>query len=382
MVRVEDVVSAAGVLRGIALRTPLVEYESLSTRAGGRVLVKAEHLQRTGSFKIRGAYVKIASLSDDERARGVVAASAGNHGQGVAWAASRLGSLATIVMPTYASIPKVAATRSFGAEVVLYGATFDDSLSKARALASERGAVFVHAFDDPRVIAGQGTIGLEIAQDGAQVARVLIPVGGGGLAAGVSVALRARLPGARLIGVRAAASPSTIADGAAVKEVGHLTGAMLADGLDDLVSVDDEAVSEAMLLYLEHAKQVVEGAGALALAALMAARTDRSGTSVVVASGGNVDPGLLSRVIRHGLQSAGRYLFVRVRLRDAPGELQRILALLAGQRVNVVSVVHHRIGVVLPVDVVEVELTLETRDRSHADEVLRALAEAGYEVTT
>lgn len=375
-----EVREAARVLHGVAHRTPIFGSESLSARTGSRVLIKGEHLQRTGSFKIRGAYVRITRLTADERARGVVAASAGNHAQGVAWAGARLGVAVTIVMPEYASLPKIEATRGYGAEVVLQGETFDHALVCAQSLAASRGAVLVHAFDDPWVVAGQGTVGMEIVEDAGDVDRVLVPVGGGGLACGIAVAVRALAPRTRLVGVRPAATPNTIADGAAVLTAGRLTGPAVHDLLDDVVDASEEAISEAMVLYLERAKQVVEGAGALGLAAMLEGRVPTSGTSVLVASGGNVDPGLLSRVIRHGLTAAGRYLFLRIRLRDRPGELQRVLALLAELLVNVVSVVHHRLGLTLPIDQVEVELTLETRDRAHADDVVARLREAGYRI--
>lgn len=375
---IDEVRAAAAVLRDVVHRTPITTSESLSARFGGRLWCKAEHLQRTGSFKIRGAYVRIASLTDAERSRGVIAASAGNHAQGVAWAATRLGVEATIVMPVYASLPKVEATRGYGATVMLEGDDFHDALAYARLLASERDLVLVHAYDDPLVIAGQGTVGLEVAEDAPHAARVLVPFGGGGLLAGTAVAVKALMPSCEVIGVRAAATPATIADGAAVKEPGSLTGEIVEALVDDIVEVDEEAISEAIVLHLERSKQVVEGAGALGLAALVSGAVAAGDSTVLVVSGGNIDPGLLMRVIRHGLSTAGRYLFVRLRLPDRPGQLRRVLTLLADQLVNVVSVVHHRAGLTMPVDEVEVELTLETRDRAHADDVLRSLESAGY----
>jgi threonine dehydratase len=377
--RPPDIEAARAVLDGLVHRTPILRSESLSRMLGGEILTKAEHLQRTGSFKIRGAAVRIAALDDAARAAGVVTASAGNHAQGVAWAAARLGVAATIVMPTSASLAKVEATRGYGASVELHGETFEDAMARARQIVEERRATFVHPFDDPLVIAGQGTIGLEICEDVPHVDRVLVPVGGGGLAAGIATAVKALRPATSVVGVRPAQQPRTIADGAAVADLGEHTAPVLQALLDDVVAVDDEAISEAIVAYLERTKQVVEGAGALGLAALLAGKVTGTGTTLVVASGGNIDPGLLMRVIRHGLGESGRYLFVRVLIDDRPGQLRDVLDLLAGQVVNVVSVVHHRAGA-LPLGRVEVELTVETRDRAHADEVVQALRAAGYVV--
>lgn len=377
----ERITEAGRVLRGVVHHTPLLSSRTLSELCGGEILIKAEHLQRTGSFKIRGAYVRIAKLTDAERAAGVVAASAGNHAQGVAWAASRLDVPATVVMPIYASLAKVEATRSYGADVELVGETIEESLARARELA-EGGRVLVHPFDDPWVIAGQATLGHEIASDAPTADQVIVPVGGGGLIAGVAAALKAARPEIRVVGVRPAAAPATIADGAAVAELGSRTGPAVTELVDEMVAVDENAVAEALVLLAERTKQVVEGAGALPLAAVLDGAVEPRGRTVLVASGGNIDAGLLIRVIRHGLEEGGRYLFVRVMLEDRPGRLQAVLALLADLRVNVVSVVHHRAGLTLPVGAVQVELTLETRGRTHADEVLRHLIDAGYDART
>jgi threonine dehydratase len=379
-VGLEEVRAAAGLLRGVAHRTPTLTSTSLSRRVGGEVLIKAEHLQRTGAFKIRGAYNRISHLSPAERERGVIAASAGNHAQGVALAASMLGVRSTIVMPAYASLPKVEATESYGARVVLAGDTVEDALERAKRLAQETGAVQIHPFDDPRIIAGQGTVGLEICEDTPEVERVIVGVGGGGLISGVATAIKALRPEVEVVGVRPAAAPATIADGAAVEVRGAVTGPILDRLVDEVVSVGEDEISQAIVAHLERHKQVVEGAGALPLAALLCGKVPARGRSVLVVSGGNIDPGLLARVIRHGLEGAGRYLFVRLQLPDRPGELQGALALLSGMQVNVVSVVHHRIGLTLPVNEVEVELTLETRNRQHAAEVRSALLDAGYKL--
>ncbi len=372
-----DIEAARRRLAGIARETPVYPSETFSSRAGREVLLKAENLQRTGAFKIRGAVNKLASLSDEERAGGVVAASAGNHGQAVAWAARELGTAATVFMPVDAPMAKVEATRNYGAEARLLGEGFDDALEEARAFADECGATFVHAFEDPVVIAGQGTIGLELAEQVPEAETVLVPVGGGGLAAGISLALRALRPGMRLVGVRA--QPGyTIADGIAVKHPGELTMSILDRVLDDLVTVSDEEISEAIVLLLERAKLVVEGAGAVGMAALLNGRAGGTGPVAIVLSGGNIDPTLLISVMRYGLTQAGRYLVLRTTIPDRPGELMKLLNLIAEARGNIVSVEHHREGMELSVSETEVELTLVTRDREHCDAVLATMAAAGY----
>ena len=370
--------------------------EHLSVLAGRPILLKAEHLQRTGSFKIRGAYHRIARLEPAERAAGVVAASAGNHAQGVALAASLLGVPSTIFMPATAPFPKVAATRGYGAEVVLVGAVFDDCLSGALAHAQRSGATFVSPFDDPLVIAGQGTLGLEVAEQAPQAGTVVVAVGGGGLISGVAAALKAVRPGIRVIGVEAegAASMSaslaagrtvtldridTMADGIAVKRVSELTLAHVAAHVDEMVTVSEEDISRALLLLLERSKALVEPAGAAPLAAALAGKLPPSDEpACLVLSGGNIDPTLLIRVIRHGLTAAGRYLLLRITLADRPGELHRLTGVLAELGLNVVDIEHHRSGVHLAVGEVEVHMTTETRDPEHHDEVLAALRSAGY----
>ena len=376
--------------------TPVEGSEHLSTLAGRPVLLKAEYLQRTGSFKIRGAYHRIARLDPAERAAGVVAASAGNHAQGVALAASLLGVKSTIFMPATAPFPKVAATRSYGAEVVLRGGVFDDCLADALAHAGRSGATFVSPFDDPLVIAGQGTIGLEIAEQAPQVETVVVSVGGGGLISGVATALKALRPGIRVIGVEADGAASmtaslaagrtvtldridTMADGIAVKRVSDLTLAHVSALVDEIVTVSEEDLSRALLVLLERTKAMVEPAGAAPLAAALAKKLpDDGGAACLLLSGGNIDPTLLIRVIRHGLTAAGRYLLLRVALHDRPGELHRLTGVLADLGLNVVDIEHHRSGVHLPVDEVEVHMTTETRDPAHRDEVLATLRAAGY----
>jgi threonine dehydratase len=344
------------------------------------VWLKAENLQRTGAFKIRGAVNKIATLSDAERAAGVVAASAGNHGQAVAWAAREAGIPAAIFMPLDAPMAKVDATRNYGAQTHLAGARFEDALEAARAHVEATGATLVHPFDDPVVIAGQGTIGPELLEQVPDAETVLIPFGGGGLAAGIALALRALKPEIRIVGVRAGLSGFTIADGIFVKDPGELTMSICDEVLDELIDVSDEEISEAIVLLLERAKLVVEGAGAVGVAALLAGKVSGSGPVVALLSGGNIDPTLLISVMRHGLTLAGRFLVVRTRLQDRPGELIKLLSLIADERANVVSVEHHREGMDVPVTESEVELTLAMRNEEHCGALLEALAQRGYTV--
>jgi threonine dehydratase len=395
-VRADDVVAAAGVLSGTIRQTLMLPSRALSELVGGPVYLKCENLQRTGSFKVRGAYVRIAGLTDAERARGVVAASAGNHAQGVALAASALGTRATVVMPMGAPLPKVAATRGYGADVVLHGTCVEDALVRALELAQETGSIFIHPFDHADVIAGQGTVGLEIAEQCPEVRTIAVPVGGGGLAAGIAVAASARLPGARLIGVQAeaiapmpsslaagqpvtvAAPATTMADGIAVARPGGLATALLAELSAQVVTVTEENLSRGLLLCLERAKQLVEPAGAAGVAAMMEHPSLFVPPVVVVLSGGNIDPLLLSKVLRHGLSAAGRFLAFRCRLPDRPGALATLLSELAGLGANVIEVLHERVTAGLHVDEAEVMLQVETRGPEHCDTVISQLRKGGY----
>jgi threonine dehydratase len=376
-------------LHGIARETPVFVSETFSRMVGRDVQLKAEALQRTGAFKIRGAFNKIAALGEAERAAGVVAASAGNHGQAVAWAAREAEISATIYMPQDAPMAKVEATVNYGANVELTGEDFDEALATALERAEERGATLVHAFEDEHVIAGQGTIGLEIADQLPDLETLVVPVGGGGLASGIALGLRELRPDVRIVGVQAAACAPytgatdhgfTIADGIAVKRPSELTGSILRETLADIVTVTDEEISEAIVLLLERAKLVVEGAGAASLAAVLAGRVGGSGQVCALLSGGNIDATLLISVMRHGLTSSGRYLVVRTKISDRPGELLKLLSLVAEERVNVISVEHHREGLELPVVQTEVELTLATRDRDHRDALLDTMRAWGYAV--
>jgi threonine dehydratase len=375
-----DVEEARSRLDGIATITPIYPSETFSRRCGREVRLKAENLQRTGAFKIRGAVNKLATLSSEEREAGVVAASAGNHGQAVAWAARELGVSARIYVPLDAPMAKIEACRNYGAETEMTGAYFEDALTAALAEAEETGATFIHPYEDALVIAGQGTIGLELAEQAPDAGTVLIPIGGGGLALGIAIALRAVRPQVRLVGVRAGVDGYTIADGIAVKVPSEFTMPLLEELLDDIVTVTDEEISEAIVLLLERAKLVVEGAGAVGVAALLAGKAGGTGPAIPVLSGGNIDPTMLISVMRHGLTVAGRYLVVRTQLADRPGELIKLLSLVAEERGNVISVEHHREGMDIPVSETEVELTLVTRDEDHCRALLAVMKERGYTV--
>jgi threonine dehydratase len=373
-------------LDGVARVTPVFPSETLSRLAGRPVMLKAENLQRTGSFKIRGAYVKLSSLESERLTAGVVAASAGNHGQAVAWAARELGAPARIFMPQDSPMAKVDATRNYGAEVDLTGAGFEESLEAAFAYAEQKDAEFIHPYLDTYVMSGQGTIGLELAEQVDELETVVLPIGGGGLASGISIALRAVRPGLRIVGVQAAGTRPggpgyTIADGIAVKEPGEVTMGILGETLDEIVTVDDEQIAEASVLLAERTKLVVEGAGAASAAAVLGGLVGGgSGPVLALLSGGNIDASLMVQVMRRGLALAGRYLVVRTRVFDRPGELAKLLDLLAGERVNVVEVEHQREAAGIPVGYTGVELTLLTRDPEHEEQLLYQMQDWGYPV--
>jgi threonine dehydratase len=391
----DDVVAARKLLRDVISETPVVHSRVLSEAVSGPVYLKCENLQRTGSFKVRGAYVRISRLSDAERARGVVAASAGNHAQGVAFAAGLLGCAATVIMPEGAPLPKVEATRGYGAKVVLTGTCVEDALAEALAYAEQTGAVFIHPYDHPDVVAGQGTVGFEIVEQCPQVRTVVVPVGGGGLAAGVTVAVKGLDPSVSVVGVQAEAvapypgslaagrpvpvrAGPTMADGIAVSRPGEVPFAIMSALADRVVTVTEESLSRGLLLCLERAKQVVEPAGAAGVAALLEHARDFAPPVVVVLSGGNIDPLLLSKLLRHGLTAAGRYLAFRCRLTDHPGSLATLLGDLADLGANVLEIGHERLGPRLHVDEAEVIVVVETRGPEHCDEVIGALRSAGY----
>ena len=355
-------------------------------------------MQRSGSFKVRGASYKLSRLSEEEYSHGVITASAGNHAQGVAIAAAQYGIPCTIVMPETAPLAKVTATQGYGAEVVLHGFTYDDAYQYCLELQQESGATFIHAFDDPDIIAGQGTLGLEMLSDLPDADALAVPIGGGGLIAGIAIAARALRPNIKIIGVQAAgaagcrasldagelstlSSITTIADGIAVKRPGALTFPVIQHLVDDVVLVNDEAIISAVLLLMERSKMLVEGAGAAGVAAMLSGAIKLEGKKVLVPlTGGNIDINLVGRFIEHGLAAAGRYFVIHTRLTDRPGELMRLLAIIAEMRINVIDVRHQRISSRLPIMQREETLTLETRDQTQCEQLLQRLRGAGYVV--
>jgi len=397
-VTLDDVRAAQARLKGLIAATPCPYSETLSQLTGSRVFVKLENLQMTGSFKERGAANVLLMLGDAERRRGVVAASAGNHGLAVAFHAARLGIGAVIVMPEWAPLTKVVAARRHGAEVLLHGDNYDAAHARAREIEAERGLVFIHPFDDPRVIAGQGTVGLELCEQVPELEAIVVPVGGGGLAGGVGVALKGLRPEARLIGVQTEEVPGmraaldagelvtvpgapTIADGIAVRRVGEHTLALARRYLDGVVTVSEEEIANAILLLLEIEKTVVEGAGAVALAALVNKRVSLEGRSVVLLlGGGNIDVNLIARIIERGLVKDGRIVRLAVMLRDRPGALARLAELVAEARANVLHINHDRAFSRARLGETEVEITLETSGRDHIEAIKRHLLAAGYTV--
>jgi len=360
--------------------TPVYGSESLLRETGRPSMLKAENLQRTGSFKIRGAVNKLAMLTTAERDAGVIAASAGNHGQAVAWAARELGVRATIYMPQDAPMAKVEPTLTYGGEAVLTGFGFDDAQAEALERVEQTGATFVPPFEDELVIAGQGTIGLELAEQIPDLGTVLVPVGGGGLAAGIAIALRGLRPDVRLVGVEVNRHRQTIADGIAVKQPGELTMSILDRLLDELVVVGDHEISDAITLLLERSKLLVEGAGAVGVAALLAGKAPGTGPVCAVLSGGNIDPTTLISVLRHGMTVEGRYLAMRTRLVDRPGELIRVCQLIAAERGNIVQIEHRREGFHLDVGDVGLDLTVVMRNEEHCQRLINALEENGFPV--
>jgi threonine dehydratase len=371
---------ARGRLEGVVRMTPVFRSETFSRLAGREVHLKAENLQRTGSFKIRGAVNKLAGLGEAERSAGVVAASAGNHAQAVAWAAREADVRATIFVPQDAPMAKVEATRGYGAEVRMVGENLEGAFAEAQRLVDETGATLVHPFEDEAIVAGQGTIGLEVAEQVPEAETVVVPIGGGGLAAGIATALRSAKPETKAIGVRAAPDGFALADGIAVKQPGALTGPLLDELLDDVVEVSAVDIAQAIVLLLERTKLVVEGAGAVGIAALLEGKIPGDGPVVAVLSGGNIDASTLITVMRYGVTAAGRHLVVRTAVPDRPGELLRLLQLVAAERVNVLSVEHRREGVDIPLGATGIELTLLTRDEEHCEVLLGQMHGWGYEV--
>jgi threonine dehydratase len=398
LVTLDDVQKARKILVGVVRETPLEPSRPLSALLSSPAWLKCENVQRAGSYKIRGAYVRISRLSDAERARGVVAASAGNHAQGVALAASLHGTQSTVFMPVGAPLPKVAATKGYGARVELTGTTIDEALLAAQDFAERTDAVFIHPFDHPDVIAGQGSVGLEILEQCPDVRTIVTGIGGGGLISGIAVVAKAANPQVRVIGVQAAGaaamfesvrtgelvrldSVSTIADGIAVGRPGELTFAHCSTLVDDIVTVSEEDIARAMVMLIERAKLVVEPAGAVGVAALLSGAVRDPGPVVTVLTGGNIDPLLMIRVIERGLAAAGRYLRITVRCSDRPGQLAALLALIGRLGANVDDVSHRRHDAALRLGEVEIELSVETRGAEHSDRLVQALRSGGYTVS-
>lgn len=397
-VTIADIWEAHKLLTSQLHHTPLTLSRTLSDITGADIYLKAENMQRSGSFKVRGASYKLSCLSEQEYRRGVIAASAGNHAQGVAIAAARYKIPCTIVMPETAPLVKVMATQGYGANVVLHGFNYDDAYQHCLELQEETGASFIHAFDDPDVIAGQGTLGLEMLNDLPGAEAIVVPIGGGGLIAGIAIAARALRPNITIIGVQSAGASScrisldagelrtlptitTIADGIAVKRPGELTFDIISRLVDDVVLVNDEEIIGAVLLLMERNKLLVEGAGAAGVAALLSGTVKLKGKKVLVPlTGGNIDINLVGRFIEHGLAAVGRYFVIHTCLTDRPGELMRLLTLIAEMRINVIDVRHQRISSRLPIMQREETLTLETRDRAQCEQLLQSLRTAGYMV--
>jgi len=398
LVTLADVEAARKLIDGVVRYTPLEPSRPLTELLGGPVWLKCENLQRAGSYKVRGAYVRIARLSAGERAHGVVAASAGNHAQGVALAAGLLGIAATVFMPVGAALPKIAATKRYGAEVRAAGATLDEALKVAQEFADETGAVLIHPFDHADIIAGQGTVALEILEQCPDVKTIIAGLGGGGLISGIAVAAKTLRPDVRVIGVQAAEAAAypgslaaghpvpisrmtTIADGIAVGCPGEVTFAHVSELVDEVVTVTDEDLSRALLVVLERGKLVVEPAGAAGVAALLAGAVPVDTPAVAVLTGGNIDPQLLLKVLEHGLAAAGRYLWLTIRCGDRPGQLAHVLTLIGELGANVVDVAHRRHDPELSLGEVEIDVSVETRGADHAERLIEALRADGNRVT-
>jgi threonine dehydratase len=394
-----DVQKAHHAMYDVIHHTPLDKSVTFSNMAGCDVYLKLENLQKTGSFKLRGAYNKIHSLTPEERAKGVIAASAGNHAQGVAYAARMMEARATIVMPEVAPLAKIIATRGYGAEVLLSGTVYDDAFHRAQELEQENGQTFIHAFNDYQVIAGQGTVGIEILEELEDVSAIVVPIGGGGLIAGIALAVKELAPHVKIYGVQAQGAPAmymskyahtlkstpdavTIADGIAVKAPGDLTFPIVDHYVDDIVVVDDEATASMILMLLERAKLMVEGSGAIALAAILNHKIPAKGKVVSVVSGGNIDVNFISRIIERGLVKAGRRIKISTQITDRPGLLQQLLTVIANTQANVISVFHDRVEQNVPIGQAVIEISLETRDALHTEQILQNLRQHGYSAKT
>lgn len=398
-VKLSDIEDAQKILEGIIIPTPTLAEGRLSRQIGANAYLKAECLQKGGSFKVRGAYNKISRLTDEEKRHGVVAASAGNHAQGVALAARLHNIKSTIVLPEFAPLTKIAATKNYGAEVVLYGATFDEAMARSKELQKEFGYTHIHAFDDEKIIAGQGTIGLEIARDVPQTSVIVVPIGGGGIISGIAIAAKSLLPNVRVIGVQSQAvapvneslkagkpvaveAGQTIADGIAVKSPGVITLPIIKEFVDEVVEVSDEEIAQAIFFAVQNNRLVVEGAGAAGLAALLAGKINlkEDDTVCAVLCGGNIDPNLLARVLEQVLVRQSRYIMLKLLVVDRPGSLARLLDNVAESGANVIEVFHRRAMWLAPLGRVGIEMLLEVRDEPHGREVVRNLKNSGYHV--
>jgi threonine dehydratase len=396
LIAIADIEAAARLLTGLVVRTPMLRSHTLSKELGCQAWVKFENLQFTASFKERGAVVKLASLSPDERRRGVIAMSAGNHAQGVAYHAGILGIPATIVMPSFTPYSKVRHTQAHGARVVLHGDTLTEAADEAHRLARSEGRVFVHPYDDAMIVAGQGTVALEMLQDAPELDTLVVPVGGGGLISGCAVAARAIRPGIRIVGVETAGYPAlyqhlhgqpisaggeTIAEGIAVRDTGALPLALCRELVDEVVLVDEEHIERAIVMYIEIEKTVAEGAGAAALAAVLADREAFAGRHVgLVLSGGNIDTRLLASILMRGLVRDGRIVRLRIKINDRPGQLARVTRIVADIGANVLEVAHQRLFGGVAAKSATLEVTIETRDAAQVRDLIAALEAAGYKV--
>ncbi|RKL62523.1 threonine ammonia-lyase [Thermoanaerobacteraceae bacterium SP2] len=395
-VTLQDIREAREILKSVVYKTGVVHNTTFSEMSGNSVCLKMENLQKTGSFKLRGAFNKIAHLTDEEKRHGVIASSAGNHAQGVAMGATFYGIKSTIVMPKHAPLSKISATKSYGADVVLCGNVYDEAYAEAMRLQKETGATFIHPFNDPQVIAGQGTIGLEILEDLPDADAIVVPIGGGGLISGVSIAAKSIKPGIKIIGVQSKNMPSmaesvenkkittvdgtpTIADGIAVKTPGELTFSIIRKYVDNIITVDEDEIANAILLLLERAKVIAEGAGAVPVAAILNRMEDfRDKKIVALVSGGNIDVNILSRIIDKGLVKGGRKIFLDTLIPDRPGTLWRLLNLVAETGANVLSVTHNRSTRDVAIGYAKVELELETVNEEHIEKIKNVLTENGY----
>lgn len=397
MVTLADIEAARVKLRDITVNTPILSSNYLSDDIGSEIFIKAENTQRAGSFKLRGAYNKMLSLTPEQRRRGVIAHSAGNHAQGVALAAQLLGAPATVVMPEFAPLAKIVATKRYGAEVVLHGQSFDDAGTHARMLQEERGLSYVHAFDDPYTVAGQGTLALEVLEALPNVGTVIVPIGGGGLIGGMATAIRAIKPDTRIIGVQAEGCASirlslaagkpmvvtdarTIADGIAVKQPGVVTLPLVRDLVDDVITVTDDEIARGIVYALQNLRQVAEGAGAVGIAALLTGkiRPRKDEQVCVVLSGGNIDANFLARVIEQVLVKQGRYIVLHTSVPDRPGNLVHLLDHVAADGANVIDINHRRAAWQVPVDRTGIEMILEVRDEAHGRMIVQRLEQSGY----